>query len=81
MAQPAYCDPTTVLRDQADWTGWLAQLQARCLLRNIWDKINPKTTTPLLLKPLSLRALTITNYAPATNTDILLRLTKLLTTG
>ncbi|KAF1924243.1 uncharacterized protein M421DRAFT_424881, partial [Didymella exigua CBS 183.55] len=56
MAQPTYRDPTTVLRDQADWTGWLAQLQARCLSRNIWDKINPKTTTPLLSKPLSPRA-------------------------
>ncbi|KAF1922659.1 uncharacterized protein M421DRAFT_426669, partial [Didymella exigua CBS 183.55] len=81
MAQPTYRDPTTVLRDQADWTGWLAQLQARCLSRNIWDKINPKTTTPLLSKPLSPRALTITNYAPAANTDIPLRPTKLLTTG
>ncbi|KAF9728657.1 gag protein [Paraphaeosphaeria minitans] len=51
MAQQPYRDPTVTLRDHTDYTGWITQLQARCVAHNIWDKVNPTATNPLITKP------------------------------
>jgi hypothetical protein len=69
MAQNTHRDPTVMLRDQSDYTGWLAQLQARCLVHSVWDKINPDATEPLLFKPVPVRAPIIADYTPAANVE------------
>ncbi|KAI8942930.1 hypothetical protein NX059_000968 [Plenodomus lindquistii] len=58
-------DPTVILRDHTDYTTWMTRLKARCIAHNIWDKINPKSTTRPTVKPVAERAPVIADYAPA----------------
>ena len=81
MAHSYQRDPTVTLRDQSDYTGWLAQLQARCVVHNIWDKISPEATEPLLIKPVPVRAPIIADYTPALNVDVPERQSDLSTSG
>lgn len=81
MAQPTYRDPTVTLRDHTDYTGWITQLQARCVVHNIWDKVNPKSTAQLTPKPEAVRAPVIADYTPAANVDIPTRQTELSSGG
>lgn len=81
MAQQLYRDPTATLRDHTDYTGWITQLQARCVAHNIWDKVNPTATNPLITKPVAIRAPVIAGYTPAANVGIPTRQTELSTAG
>lgn len=81
MAHQHQRDPTVTLRDQTDYTGWIAQLQARCLVHNIWDKISPDSAEPLLNKPAPIRAPIIANYTPAANVNVPMRQSDLSTAG
>jgi hypothetical protein len=81
MTQQSQRDPTVTLRDQTDYTGWLSQLQARCLVHNIWDKISPSSTQPLLLKPKPVRAPVVADYTPAANVDVPTRQSDLSSSG
>jgi hypothetical protein len=74
-------DPTVMLRDHTDYTAWITQLQARCVVHDIWSKVNPTATTPLLMKPVPVRAPIVSEYTPATNIDISTRLSELSTAG
>ena len=81
MAQSTHRDPTITLRDHTDYTGWFTQLQSRCVVHNIWDKINPKSTVLETPKPPPVRAPIVGDYAPAINVDIPTRPTELSTGG
>ncbi|PVH91567.1 hypothetical protein DM02DRAFT_606418 [Periconia macrospinosa] len=81
MAQQSYRDPTVTLRNHTDYTGWITQLQARCVVHNIWDKINPAATVPLIMKPVAIRAPIIARYAPVANVEIPTRPTELSAAG
>jgi hypothetical protein len=81
MAHQSLRDPIVALRDQSDYTGWLAQLQARCVAHSIWDKISLDLTEPLLKKLVLVRALIIADYTPAANVDVPERQSELLTSG
>lgn len=81
MAQSTNRDPTITLRDHTDYTGWFTQLQARCVVHNIWDKINPKSTVLETPKPLPVRAPLVTDYTPAVSIDIPTRPTELSSGG
>jgi len=81
MAQQSYRDPIITLRGYTDYTEWIRQLQAKCAVHNIWDKVNPKANVPLIAKPVAIRAPPIAEYTPAANTDIPTRHAQLSTTG
>ena len=81
MTHQHHRDPTVTLRDQTDYTGWLAQLQARCVVYSIWDKISPDAVEPLLMKPTPVRAPIIVDYTPATNVDVPERQSELSASG
>lgn len=81
MAQTSQRDPTVTLRDQSDYTGWLSQLQARCLAHNIWDKINPEAIEPLITKPVPVRAPIVADYTPAASVDVPERQSDLSSSG
>lgn len=81
MAQSTHRDPTITLRDHTDYTRWFTQLQSRCVVHNIWDKINPKSTVLETPKPPPVRAPIVGDYAPAINVDIPTRPTELSTGG
>jgi hypothetical protein len=81
MAQPTSRDSTVHLNSSADHRGWRTQLQARCVICNIWDKVNPKLTTPLTPKPLPVRVPDVTDYTPAANIEVPTRPTELSAGG
>lgn len=81
MAQPSYRDSTVTLRDHTDYTAWITQLQARCVVHNIWDKVNPTETVPLITKPVAIRAPVIARYPPAANVETPMRQTELSAAG
>lgn len=81
MAQPTNRDSTVHLNNSADHRGWRTQLQARCVVYNIWDKVNPKSTTPMTPKPLPVRAPVVADYAPAANIEVPTRPTELSSGG
>lgn len=81
MAQPTNRDSTVHLNTSADHRGWRTQLQARCVAYNIWDKVNPNSTTLAIPKPLPIRAPAVTDYTPAANVDIPTRPTELSAGG
>jgi hypothetical protein len=62
-------DPTVYLSSPPppDHREWRTQLQARCVVHNIWDKISPDSATPLTPKPLAMRIPLIADYTPATS--------------
>ena len=74
-------DPTVTLRDYTDYTAWITQLQVRCVVHDIWNKVKPIATTPLLAKPIQVRAPIVSEYTPAANIDIPTRPSELSTTG
>lgn len=81
MAYQAQRDLTVTLRNDADYTAWLTQLQSRCVVYNVWDKINPATTTELTQRPIAIRAPVIADYAPAANIQEPARQSELSTAG
>ncbi|KAI1510922.1 gag-pre-integrs multi-domain protein [Pyrenophora tritici-repentis] len=74
-------DATVTLRDQSDYTGWMLQLQARCIAHNIWDKIDPKTTTQPLRRPTDLRIPILADYQAASGIEEPGRLSELSNSG
>ncbi|KAI1508876.1 gag-pre-integrs multi-domain protein [Pyrenophora tritici-repentis] len=74
-------DATVTLRDQSDYTGWMLQLQARCVAHNIWDKINPKSTTQPLREPKDIRIPVFANYQAAAGIGEPERLSELSSSG
>ena len=74
-------DPTVRLTNSADHRGWRTQLQARCVVYNIWEKVNLNLITLLIPKLTPIQALVAAKYTPAANVKVLTRLTKLLLTS
>ena len=74
-------DPTVTLRDHTDYTAWITQLQARCVVHDIWSKVKPTATTLLLTKPEPVKAPIISEYTPAANIENPTRQSELSTAG
>jgi hypothetical protein len=51
------------------------------MIYNIWDKLDPKLTTPLTPKPLPVRAPDVADYTLAANIEVLTRPTELSASG
>jgi hypothetical protein len=81
MAAQSTRDTTTVLRDHTDWTTWISQLQSRCIVYNIWDKIDPESTAALLPKPAIPEPPRPAEYTPAANVLNATRVSELSTAG
>jgi hypothetical protein len=81
MAAQSTRDTTTVLRDHTDWTTWISQLQSRCIVYKIWDKIDPESTAALLPKPAIPEPPLPSEYTPAANVLSATRVSELSTAG
>jgi hypothetical protein len=81
MAAQSTRDTTTVLRDHTDWTTWISQLQSRCIVYQIWDKIDPESTAVLLPKPAIPQPPLPSGYTPAANVVTATRVSELSTAG
>lgn len=81
MTQLSQRDPTVTLRDHTDYAGWIAQLQGRCVVCKIWDKINPSSTVPLRTEPVTITAPVIADYTPAANVETPTRQSELSAVG
>jgi hypothetical protein len=67
MATQSTRDTTTVLRDHINWTTWISQLQARCVVYKIWDQIDPDATTIPTLELTVPLPLLVADYILAAN--------------
>lgn len=63
-AQPLRSDANVRLRDEADYRGWLNQLQSLCMAHNVWPQVDPDSTTVPLTKPTSPEMPNIAEYTP-----------------
>jgi hypothetical protein len=81
MATQSTRDTTTVLRDHTDWTTWISQLQSRCLVYEIWHKIDPESTAALLPKSAIPEPPLPSEYTPAANVLNATRVSELSTAG
>lgn len=80
-AQPTSQRGEITLRDYSNFTIWFKQLQNRCIAHDIWDKVNPESTTPLTVKPVANRIPVVADYAPAANISTPTRQSELSTAG
>jgi hypothetical protein len=81
MANTSTRDATAVLRDHTDWTAWISQLQSRCTIHEIWDKIDPDSITLPTPKPVVPLPPSVADYAPAANIQLPTRVSELSTAG
>jgi hypothetical protein len=81
MAAQSTRDTTTVLRDYTDWTTWISQLQSRCIVYKIWDKIDPELTAALLPKPAIPEPPLLSEYTLAANMLSATQVSELSTAG
>jgi hypothetical protein len=81
MATQSTRDTTTVLRDHTNWTTWISQLQARCVVYKIWDQIDPDATTIPTPEPTVPLPPSVADYTPAANILSATRASELSTQG
>jgi hypothetical protein len=80
-AQPTPQRGEITLRDYSNFTIWFKQLQNRCIAHDIWDKVDPESTTPLTVKPVANRIPVVAEYAPAANIPVPTRQSELSSAG